>query len=167
MVNDIKEKENKAEENDIKTEENKTIPTKAEIREFVKGIIDKIKKVEDKRWGFLGRIITTIDCKGGIEKIKQTMIEMHKNLLMGFEEKELVFSEIRGDNEDDKEETTRTDSVQVVFVLPNECELIFYLNVMERNEMIKEVYLKCLNFEKVVGEYQNEKVKYKAKWKKA
>ncbi len=121
---------------------------------FVKEMIEKIENAGDKSWGLLACILVSIEEEGGIEKIKETLINDTKIDLMGFEESELDFYKVNDDRDEDG--NPFSDSVQVIFILPNNRECVFYLQVLELNALRKELYLRYLNIIKLIEE-QNEK----------
>ncbi len=123
---------------------------------FVKEMLEKIEYAEDKNWCFLARVLISIEEEGGIEEIKKRLINTAIDL-MGFGESEFVFSRINEDR--DKDGNPFSDSVQVIFVLPNSSESVFCLQILELYDLKKVLYLKYLNFVKIIGVQQNEKNK--------
>ncbi len=124
---------------------------------FVREMLEKIENAENKGWGFMARIMISVEKEGGIDKIKEKLINDKKIDLMDFEESELVFSAINDDGDEDG--NSYYDSVKIVFTLPNTYENILYLKVLELFDLRKELYLKYINYEKMIGVQQNEKNK--------
>ncbi len=122
---------------------------------FVREMLEKIENTEDKSWGLIACVFVSLEEQGGIEEIKKTLINDPKTDLMDFEESELIFYRIKDDRDEDG--NPFSDSVQVIFILPNNRECVFYLEVLELNALRKELYLRYLNIIKLIEAQENEK----------
>ncbi len=118
-----------------------------ESTKLVEEIMNKIELVENKRFDFIARIMTSLSCEGGISKIKEKLIERErKTELMGFEEKELIFYSIKDDDGDPK-------YMRLVFRLPNGREYYHFLYLLLVKDMKKEIFLKYRNYFKDISQY--------------